>query len=371
MFAYRVRQHTFSSPFAALVFAAHNHPHDSVEFYANDHVYRDIDWSKEPSESWEDLLAQRAKELRANNDRLILAFSGGTDSITVYNTMIKHGIFIDEILISYADNNAAAPKSNATWAVHNHKDLRTKITVMDRYDPTWLPYFSNEEWVLDDHGSLRRYELTVPGPEVQQHCEDSYPNQRWCLVTGHEKPHLMFKDGQWWATHLDKVYHAVMGWPNLEPFFLGQDPRLHVKQCHMLKAWCKKNIKNPSAGWNSPAVLGKESSQHYDRFARACGRDLDVTAGTSFVQKNYAAKYLSNDTRAILHPRKNIITDTFLKDHLSVGTPWGLQFQRGWQSLQSDRTLLDYMRRHKLLNNRKQPINDYNGIWSKKYSLGK
>ena len=41
----------------------------------------------------------------------------------------------------------------------------------------------------------------------------------------------------------------------------------------------------------------------------------------------------------------------------------------GWQSLQNDRTLVDYMIRHGLLSDEKQSIEGYHGMWGEKYVL--
>ena len=41
----------------------------------------------------------------------------------------------------------------------------------------------------------------------------------------------------------------------------------------------------------------------------------------------------------------------------------------GWQSLQNDNTLVEYMVRHGLLSDNTQSVEGYNGLWGEKYLL--
>lgn len=59
--------------------------------------YDQYDWSKEPPESWNELIKERCIQLRDENKFLRLWYSGGEDSQTILNCFIKHKIPIDEI----------------------------------------------------------------------------------------------------------------------------------------------------------------------------------------------------------------------------------------------------------------------------------
>ena len=117
MIHYKVGQRTFSNCFEAFFYASRLSPHDFPRFYVFDDEFKKHDWTKEPEASWYDLLSKRAHQLREKYDVLILAFSGGTDSITIYNTFRKNNIFIDEITIAYQEKEATDifPKENVRW----------------------------------------------------------------------------------------------------------------------------------------------------------------------------------------------------------------------------------------------------------------
>lgn len=372
MLGYKVNNQLFFNPFAAFVWASQNDPHCFPEFAVYDAEFGQCDWSKEPAQSWQELLDLRATQLRLKYDRLILAFSGGTDSVTVYNAFKKQNIFIDEIIVTYSTGINNAPKENVDWLLKNHYDPRTKITAWHRQDPNLIQEYSQQDWILLDRGHLRRFELTIPGPEIDSYLQESWGGQRWCLITGHEKPHLMFRDGRWWATHLDGVYHAVLGYPNLELFFLTPDlPELHIKQHHTLLQNLKRSGLQFHEGWNSCQHLGKNSAQEYDWFARACGRDLDIIAGASWCQKNYNNHTRFDNVQAMLDQDCDqlINVEPLLQSYATQGHDLAKNYLTGWSDLQIDNSLIQYMTTHKLLGSTTQMVKNYNQIWSKFYAL--
>ena len=65
-------------------------------FYKDLHWFDKFDWTKEPTDSWEDILAKRASEIRRQNNYIVLNYSGGSDSSTVLTTFFKNKIRIGE-----------------------------------------------------------------------------------------------------------------------------------------------------------------------------------------------------------------------------------------------------------------------------------
>jgi hypothetical protein len=372
MFFYIVNNKIFNNPFLAFLYGSQNSPHEFPKFYANESVFDHTNWSIEPAETWEELCLQRAQWLRQKYQYLVLSFSGGTDSVTIYNIFKKHNIHLDEIIILYGKDYAEHPTSCVQWLLSNHWDPSTKISHMDRRDNKVVSrHFDKTDWILQDIGAIRKYNLTSPGPEIEEHCQQSSQGKSWCLITGHEKPHLRFEKGQWWITHLDHVFHSVMGWPNVEMFFIGQDPRLHVKQCHMLKNHIKANKIKLYEGWSSYACLGKKSQLDYENFAIMCGRDLDIVRGISFIQKNNNNGYLKTDSEFLFNGNYQALShDLFLKEKIIENLNSAVKYRQGWLSLQQDFTLNQYMTRHGLLHSKSQPLQNYNAICSKLYCLG-
>jgi hypothetical protein len=372
MLGYRINNSFFYNPYAAMVWAAHHHRHVFPDFCVYDDVFSACDWTHDPVQSWYELMKIRATMLRQKYDRLILAFSGGTDSITCYGVFRDLNIHIDEILVTYSDDSLGnAPKENATWLIQNHYDPKTKITVWHRQDTSKFNY-DRSDWYLSNHGDLRRFELTLPGPHTHDYLQETHGHTSWALITGHEKPALVYKNQRWWATHLDGVYHAVMGWPNVEMFFVSPDlPELHIKQHHMLLSQIKTAGIKPTEGWNSLKDLGKNLLENYYWLATACGRQIDITPGCSFNQKKYNQHTKLQEADLLLS--KKIISspkiEPLLKSCLNHNDTLAKTYINGWRDLHTDQTLISYMTKHQLLSHKNQTINDYSQIWGKCYPL--
>ena len=369
---YQVDGKTFYNPFLAFLHGAHNSPHDTPKFVCYDSVFKDLNWTVEPTETIRELIDARTRQLAQRYDKIILAFSGGTDSITVYNSFIRQNIFIDEIIISYSPYTDAHPVANADWLVKNHPDKNTQITVLNRNDPKYYTKFENESWVLENQGNLGYFNLSAPGAYFYQHCCDNWGHTKWCMVIGYEKPNIIRENNQWLAVHLDKVIKPSLSYPNLEYFFLTPDfPKLHLKQNHMLLKYIKQTYSDFREGWSSVTVCGKKSNEDYLNYAAACGLDQEVTQGQGFLQKQYNDHTRFKDMQDIMNNQFEYLQkiDPVLKEKLLLKDKTAKNYMNGWQSLQNDNTLVDYMIRHGLLSDKTQSIEGYNGMWGEKYLL--
>jgi hypothetical protein len=372
MIRYSIDGKDFYNPFLAFLHGAHHSPHETPIFAFHDEVFGKIDWTQEPAESLTELIDSRARQISQKYKRIVLAFSGGTDSITVYNSFVRQNIFIDEIIISFTPNSEAHSIKNVSWIMKNHNDKRTKITVLDRNQSEYYTLYDNKEWVLQNYGQFRRFELGAPGPYFYRHCHDSWGNENWCMVIGYEKPHILRDNNNWFAVHLDKVFHPGLYWPRLEFFFITPDlPNLHIKQNHSLLKYIKKKFSNFHEGWSS-VTLGKNSPADYTEYAEACGCDSEVNVGQGWIQKQNNSKVIKDVSCLMNNKFDNMIDmDPLLQEKLLQKDTTAVSFVQGWQSLQNDKTLVNYMLRQGLLSNTNQTIENYNGMWGKKYLLQK
>ena len=60
-------------------------------------AYENHDFTIPPKETLETLCKQKALNLRANNDKIVIWYSGGCDSHYVLDTFLKNNIKVDEI----------------------------------------------------------------------------------------------------------------------------------------------------------------------------------------------------------------------------------------------------------------------------------
>lgn len=84
-----------------LKYATENKIFNSIKYNFFDSVYKSLDWTKEPTETLNELYLKRALQLRDKYDYLILCFSGGSDSTNILNTFLKNNIRLDEIYTVY------------------------------------------------------------------------------------------------------------------------------------------------------------------------------------------------------------------------------------------------------------------------------
>ena len=146
---------------------------------------------------------------------------------------------------------------------------------------------------------------------------------------------------------------------------------MHLKQNHLLLRYIKQNYSNFTDGWTSETVCGRKNNQDYINYAKACGLDSEITTGQSFLQKQYNLQTRLVDMQKVMNNQFESIEkiDPVLKEKLIIKDKTATNFINGWQSLQNDRTLVDYMIRHGLLSDTSQPIERYNALWSEKYVL--
>jgi hypothetical protein len=371
---YHIDGNTFYNPFLAFLHGAHNAPNEHPKFVCYDSVFKDLDWTKEPRESVRELIDARARQLAQRYEKIIICFSGGTDSVTLYNSFVRQNIFIDEVIIHYSRYTTGAhPVSVADWLIKNHPDKRTRITVLNKNDPRYYTKFDNDRWVLENQGSCNYFFLTSNSPYIYQHCSDTWGNTNWVTIFGYEKPHILRENNQWVAVHLDKVVKHGLGYSNLEYFYITPDfPQLHLKQAHMLLRYIKKTYPGPfENGWSSVAVCGKKSNEDYVNYAAACGLDSEIKVGQGFLQKKYNDLTRFRDMEDIMNNQFEYLQniDPVLKEKLLLKDKTAKNFMDGWQSLQNDNTLVEYMVRHKLLSDNTQSVEHYNGLWGEKYLL--
>lgn len=376
MIYYKVKDQIFWNCFSAFVYAAYNDAHQEPRFCVYDKDFQKYDWTKEPTQSWESLLTQRAQQLREKYDVLILGFSGGTDSITIYNTFVKNNIFIDEISFVWDENHPAGTEYIGKWLEKHHPDSHTRITHAKMSERQFDEFYQNSSWLLESLDNMQiKVERRWPNREILREAEDRYSGKKWAFVVGKEKPQIYKRHGKWFATHLDKITHwstTHHHYDRTELFYISPDAvDLHVKQCHMLKRY-SEIAHRPTDGWSSWKKLGKHSAQSYDEFAYlGCGRDTEILQGSSFAQKIRAGIRTIDDATHLLDGQIEKIPGIeplFLEKYLS-GHTWARNYIQGLQSLQTDSTLIDYLRRHSLLSSPTQPVINYNGMFSQSYAL--
>jgi hypothetical protein len=366
MIAYRVNSKIFYNTFLAA--------HESfksgkpVEFYCNDHLYDLHDWTVEPHESLDELMKQHAESLRNRYQRIVLMYSGGTDSQTIYNVFAKNNIHIDEIIIKVSDTNPAYPYSVYKWLLDYHPDPTTIITYYEG-DDTELrsKEITSDNWIFENRGDLYKFNMPASGLGVKFLCEKNHAGHKWIAITGCEKPRLIYRDGQWFSRQLDVVLRPLMGYDYLEHFFL--EPRIHIKQSHLFKHAVKKLIaKHNLPLYNNDWAESKwpNTQLGYREFALASGRHLELNDGASFLQKKINGNIKEIDTSAIeLNSFETTLIELYNNQDIVARN-----YVNGIKNLHAEKGFVNFLNENFLKNPNSNELMNTKFIWSKEYNLG-
>jgi hypothetical protein len=340
-----------------------------VKFYCNDDQYDRYNWMVEPSESIEVLMDQQAKELRQKYDRLIFFWSGGTDSQTMYNVFKRNNIHIDEIITMGNDRLEYMPLWHTEWIQANHWDPHTIITVLDKFDIGVRSQFvKNENWALENVADLKLFSNGPPDVHTSvAMCERNHNGHNWVMVSGHEKPWLVYQNGQWWSQQKDYALRQTFGLGNkLNAFFLN--PKLLIKQAHMLKRALNKLPIKLVNGLRSDELL--PSTQGYTIYAQACGRHDELTYGVSALQKKTHKQFISINfgTTGNMSDLNLSTAEPCLIERYSDGDKTALNYVRGLYNVAANIEFVDWLNNFHLIS--PGQILRTKAVWSKAYCIG-
>lgn len=253
--------------------------HDkNVSFHVHDDEFSTVERKKY---DLDELLKQRAIQLRNNFDYIRIWYSGGKDSLTVIDSFLNAGCKIDEIatiLTSPIENPYSTCDIEYTVA---EKDLADRGLTrnfyrsnLSHYEKIYLHTESFFEKISHGNAFLRTSRpnaIYTLWPELlkQTNCGMSVAE-----IGGDQRPTLHKKDGQTWFYFLDtQMNHLGAG--NFEDFFVSGDmPELLIAQAQGLSKYLDSVARDENE-WNYYASIDKmpnlESSLSR---AKAYGRTL-------------------------------------------------------------------------------------------------
>ncbi len=231
--------------FQAMTNLSHGQP---TSFYFFDQSWAQADWSRASSTSFQDLLIERALQIRRRYSYVRLAYSGGSDCHTALMAFKMAGVAPDEIYTYTMVGEAPALFNDdfellkgvfPFWSTLQQWFPNTKLQRLN-IDYDWYRAFklldvdhsayeiSTGLRSLNTAGLLSLFDHMPLGPDI-------------CTVSGSDKPRLDYINNNWYVWFTDVgCCHA---WGNsVEPFFQSADPALFIKQAHMLKNFIKSQL---------------------------------------------------------------------------------------------------------------------------------
>ena len=247
-------------------------------FSFHEKVFDDCDFTVEPILSYDELLKQRAQQLRDTHSYIRLWYSGESDSNTILKAFLNNNIHIDEIVTvrdSVSDNfdgfygayeaNLISLPQFKKFAVQLRN---TKLTVKELGND----YFN---FLYDENHKDRVLASNLPASMIRRgrnlftvfydYFGKEFFKDNYTEIVGYQKPRLRIKDGEFIdETMADAAFNDTT-YDNQEAFFTTPNmPELHIKQCHMVKSYIKSKYPNLLNG------LINEKTQYKDDIATAC-----------------------------------------------------------------------------------------------------
>ena len=256
--------------------------------YCNDDTWNDADWTAEPDKDMEQLQKEHAEYLRNKYKTLVLFYSGGVDSSTVLNTFIKNKIPLDYIFVWYVNDPAKSYNKDVHLAMQYLEENKSKLMGAKIYYEKKLEHFEgnsiynfkkpicNVNFQLRFHHNGNIESLELRQPEICNAIK-----QDGCIITGSNKPYVYKDDNGFYMRHID-VEDENWGQPHTEMFWLGKDPTLQIKQCHLAKQWLLRH--------NSTDTNTVYKSEDTDTFW-----DLNQSFGRESINEFFYQKHCFSD----------------------------------------------------------------------------
>lgn len=205
-----------------------------------------IDWTFEPSESWDNLCKERAIQLKDELGEIILAFSGGSDSILLLNTFLKNNIPIDEVVMCRGDPYPGFDYSsigcvNPAYEIDNYaipyikqmqskyENFKAKISVKTSSEGIFKGRFQKDVFETETVS----YGIDATGMAQLYILDQEYLYRGKVVVNGGVEAHIHLdkKVNKWYVSWYDTDNLSQNCRDNYVPFFFT--PQLLVKQAHL------------------------------------------------------------------------------------------------------------------------------------------
>jgi hypothetical protein len=242
---------------------------EDIKFIFNDDIMDQYDWTVEPEEDIYELYAERARQLRNNYDYLVLLYSGGIDSHTIFETFLQNNLRLDEICT--LSNTIIGKNEKFNQEVFNRaipfvetlnlNVLGTKFRLVD-IGQLMVDQYSDEFHFENHHfysngvsnnwtNVARNHKLKAHIPE---HLKLSAQGKKVCYIWGFDKPLINIIDNKYCFHFPDaSVDLNIREYINRitlqekfanfydEPFYITKDcPKISIKQAHLLVNTMKK-----------------------------------------------------------------------------------------------------------------------------------
>lgn len=291
----------------------------AVHFHAPN-VYNKYSLCAEPLQSWDDILKERALEIRLSCDYINLWFSGGCDSMKMLDTFVQNNIFIDEITMYKCGISDADYEINESALLYLEKIknsiAKTKISIISDSEKNYKAIYAGKNWTYKFQNSVH---YTFRPNTYTESYNFFQPKSNTVNLLGKDKPWLVYVDNKWYSYFLDANLNPMAGHSQFDIYFYADSPKVHAKQCHMLKRFIEKNLTVDQ--YNTTDKLMSCLNQTMINYAS--GR-IDSLDHTKFVPKQQCNKQVIYEKNKyyIANQKDNIAINKMLRENHELVKLW-------------------------------------------------
>jgi len=343
-----------------------------ITFYCFDAEYSKLNWTQDPVETIDELMTRHAVFLRNKHKKIILPWSGGTDSHTIYNIFVQNNIHIDEIMVFVDDITTI--NAHAKWMVENHPDPTTEITVvkLPTVDKDNIIYEEHPEygddWMFQNKGRFLKVGRAADAEYFNIYCQRKYNDTDYVVVLGLEKSSVYYEAPYWYSKQNDILSSLSFGHENIDCFFL--EPMINLKQSHIAKNTLKmiQQTRPDKPNLVADPRVRETNKLEYQLIYNIHGRHPELIPGMSAFQKIYISSsegYYSLEVTPDLQLRNG---EKFLRDIISAENKVGMTYLRSIYNFLSDKKFYNFLNQNAFVT--PGGIGKLKPIWSKSYNLG-
>jgi hypothetical protein len=293
--------------------------------------FSDANWDQEPEEDWIDMCRDRLQMIRDSTPYMILSFSGGSDSLFILELALKYNIKVDEILIyrdtmispsQYENGIHAGNYEIDKYAIPFVKNLSIKVTVTNSGINTINDYaaVTTPTHYLEDGWRLNMDITKTLSPYMNRNLKDD----KSLIVRGVSEPQLYFDASlkSWYNLTYDTDNFQALMVPGSVSFFTDpNDPRIHIKQCYLLRNYLKNNNLfnvSPKNNYKSYKKAMVESTRYLNSFNTYDSLYFDKNDSKLLKNQSPMISVFSNrKTKAFFNTLKNHYT-TYFNDYINI-----------------------------------------------------
>jgi hypothetical protein len=287
-------------------------------FYYCDSVFENVNWKIEPSQTLQQLYAERAQKIRDDYEYVILCYSGGNDSSNILETFYYNNIHIDEIVIvgsfeqdkydiSLDENHNSDLYLNAFPLLKTLNLPNTKVTVIDysklfrdisqfsliqRYGKEWIKHIGTHK---SPHNLFWSDFRNFVGPNNTKNTAWIMGSEKVNILYKLDIPYVQFNDGPIYSYGMnydDENFHRLNFYADPDPTSIN----IQIKQAHVYhKLWLLASFEKRMAMRMEPLHTKIKNHLFYQLKNRLSFQSLKSTSSFLSVRDKFLIDNTNSD----------------------------------------------------------------------------